>query len=179
MIIGLAGRAGCGKNTVADIICEFMPGWKQTAFADPLREVARYAFGLTRSQLFERGSKERTIDEWGMSPREILQKLGTEVGRELHPDVWVRWVERHIEQYPDVPGWLVTDVRFPNELDWIDSQGGAVWWISRPDPRQVSGGGHSSEHALASYIDDMDVQIDNSGTIDHLRLQVWQHIFDL
>lgn len=61
------------------------------------------------------------------TPRIILQLLGTEAGRNIiHPNIWINalmseyknkyarstWWGRH----PKYPAWIITDMRFPNEL---------------------------------------------------------------
>ena len=62
-----------------------------------------------------------------LTPRLILQLLGTEAGRNIiHPNIWINalmseykdkyarstWWGRH----PKYPDWIITDMRFPNEL---------------------------------------------------------------
>lgn len=60
-IIGLAGPAGCGKDTVAQLLVTHM-GFSQLAFADPLREEICQAFGVDLSMLTEREAKESPIE---------------------------------------------------------------------------------------------------------------------
>jgi hypothetical protein len=56
--------------------------------------------------------------------------MGTEVGRDVfHPDFWVMQVESRMK-FSDKPV-VLTDVRFPNEIDWIHSMGGEVYEIQR------------------------------------------------
>ena len=171
MIIGLAGLAGSGKNTVADILCELMPGTRQIAFADPLRRIAADLWDIHPHLMADPELKEIRIPEWGLSPRQILQRLGTEVGRQIHPETWTRYVERQINTY-SYDGWIITDVRFPNEVALIDKLGGEVWWIEREGAGSQSGAGHSSETLAARMADDLDRRIDNSGTLMDLRQAV-------
>ena len=64
------------------------------------------------------------------TPREALQKMGTEVGRDVfHTDFWVYELENRLKLYTDPV--VITDVRFPNEIDWIRSNGGKVYHIQR------------------------------------------------
>lgn len=45
MIIGLAGRAGSGKSTVARMLCEMVPGAREIAFAGPLKAIVGEVYG--------------------------------------------------------------------------------------------------------------------------------------
>ena len=83
-LIGLTGRAGCGKDTIASFLCE-AHGFVQIALADPLRDGLKAMLGVTDEQLHRRDLKEAPIDWIGRSPRELLQTLGTEWGRALAP----------------------------------------------------------------------------------------------
>jgi len=177
MIIGLAGRAGSGKNTAADILCELMPGARQIAFADPLKRIAADLYNLHPNQLIDREWKEQVIPEWGLSPRQILQRLGTEVGRQIHPETWTRYVARQIEARPAVD-WIVTDVRMPNEAAMIARLSGETWWVERASAGSRTGGMHSSERALNMKSSCIDRVIDNSGTLLSLRSYVAEVLSD-
>lgn len=66
-LIGLTGRAGCGKDTVARFLCE-AHGFVQIALADPLRDGLKAMLGVTDEQLHRRDLKEAPIDWIGRSP---------------------------------------------------------------------------------------------------------------
>ena len=61
--------------------------------------------------------------------RELLQKLGTDLGRTNNPNVWVNCVKEIVKalqtEYDFV---LIPDVRFPNEMDWSDMNWNGVTW---------------------------------------------------
>lgn len=74
-----------------------------------------------------------------LTPRLLLQLLGTECGRKIiHPDIWVnslmneyKPIDRRTIQDPDdsninFPHWIITDVRFPNEVFPIEDREGFV-----------------------------------------------------
>lgn len=61
------------------------------------------------------------------TPRFILQTLGTDFGRRLHPDVWVRLAFDH--KYPKM---VISDARFDNEFLATVKNGGELWSIERP-----------------------------------------------
>ena len=162
-LIGLAGLAGSGKDTVADYIA--MSGdFQRIAFADPLKRVALFLCGLTRQDVTDRTRKETVLPEWGLSPRQIMQRLGTEVGRQIHSELWVRHLDRTIQRDAG-RNWIITDCRFRNEIAYVRRQGGTVWWVNRPSVTPVSD--HASERHVTA--DDCDLVIENSGTLDELR----------
>lgn len=171
-LIGLTGRAGCGKDTVARFLCE-AHGFVQIALADPLRDGIKVMLGLTDEQLHNRDLKEASIDWLGKSPRELLQTLGTEWGREqVVPDLWLRVAARRIASIKASPpclhvaGIVVSDIRFENEAEWLRAQGGALWHIARPGIA-CGNAGHVSENGITKA--NFDVDIANDTTIADLE----------
>lgn len=90
---------------------------------------------------------------WGNDKRfsrAMLQHYGTEYRRASDPDYWVkRFAEELVYRSPDVA--LVTDVRFPNEADFIKAQGGVLVKVTRTTPPDVAVPEHESERALDGY----------------------------
>ena len=125
-----------------------------------------------RDDLENREFKERELgEEWdGLTPRKILQLLGTEAGRDIiHPNIWVNSL---FADYTTDSNWIITDVRFPNEAKAIKDRGGIVVRIERPGGESHCGGAHASETALDDY--DFDIVINNDGTIEELIDKVKQ-----
>ena len=116
-----------------------------------------------------------------LTPREALQRLGTEWGRACYPDVWAEAGVRRAkellhpprydavcfggEQPQPAPLVLLTDCRFENESAAIRREGGRIVRITRPG---AGGDTHASETEQATI--KADWTIDNSGTLDDLRL---------
>ena len=164
-LIGLAGHKRAGKDTAAQVLQR--QGWKATSFAEPIRE---FIHQLVGPDSFEEKEQETFF---GKSPRQMMQTLGTEWGRNLvNPDIWVMVVAERYKRLRErdprfgYSGMVVTDVRFPNEVDWIRSQGGFVFQISRPESMTVDA--HESENALGMGFTP-DFHIINSGTIEELH----------
>ena len=83
MIIGLAGKKGSGKDTIADYLCE-QYGFIKYGFGDPIKEIGRIMFDFTTEQLY--GSEKELLDNnWGIIPRDFFQKFGTEYGQFILP----------------------------------------------------------------------------------------------
>jgi hypothetical protein len=90
IIIGLAGRAGVGKDTVAEQLRD--AGFIRFAFAEPLRQmlVAHLDLhGFNPYWINDRGFKETTLPVFGRSVRQHLQTMGAAL-RQDDPDYWVR-----------------------------------------------------------------------------------------
>lgn len=66
--------------------------------------------------------------------------------------------------------FVISDVRFANEADWVRQRGGVIWRINRPQAAPVRA--HVSETEMQSI--QPDVCVDNTDTLDHLRTQVQQ-----
>jgi len=126
-----------------------------------------------------------------MTVRTLLQRLGTEAMRDgLHTNVWVNALfadykplkvrsadSFDLETYDGkYPNWIITDMRFPNEMDAVYKREGCTIRVVRDyalrggpeDPKNI----HPSETAL----DDshFDYEIINDGTIDDLIEKVRQ-----
>ena len=169
-LVGVSGRAGHGKDTVAAALVS--RGFVRRAFADPLKAAAREIFGLTHEQLYG-ADKEKTDPLWGMSPRVILQRMGTEAMRgEFGADLWIRAFVAWRAARPEGTRVVVPDVRFPNEADAIRRLGGEVWRVARPGVDAVAP--HVSETALDHY--GFNLLIRNTSTIEALDRQVQAQI---
>lgn len=127
--IAFAGRKHSGKTTAASWIES--QGYDLLSLAGPLKEAAKALFAFAGPQLYGAG-KEVEDPFWGFTPREALQKLGTDGIRDLFGDDF--WLKRlHIQAQMDMSDHVVVDdVRFPNEAKWFRDRGGVVIGIYRP-----------------------------------------------
>lgn len=168
MIIGICGAAGAGKDTVAMRLRD--RGFFRVSFADPLYEMVSAMTGMRVEELADRGRKEQEIDWLGRSPRQLLQSLGTEWGRQcVGEDVWIRIAMRTAASCSLA---VIPDVRFDNEAEAILDAGGVVWRVVRPgvsclDPSTAR---HSSERGIAPHL--ISEVILNDGDLDRLAARV-------
>jgi hypothetical protein len=166
-LIGLTGQAGCGKDTFADFLCE-AEAYRRIAFADPLKDAICNILGVSREKLEDRDYKERVIPSIGKSPRQMMQTLGTEWGRErVNPSLWTVLAEERINvrlQYRHV---VVTDVRFENEASLIRNMGGIIIKIHRYN---IDAMRHASEAGIELRLG-RDLIIINNKDLSHLKEQ--------
>ena len=180
MIIGLVGYIGSGKGTVGDILVR-NHGYTKFAFADALKDAVATIFTWPRGLLegdsnASRAFRERTDVWWShklgyeVTPRLILQKFGTEACRNgIADNIWIAALEKRIHGYEDV---VISDCRFPNEIDFIRSAGGVIVRVKRgddPSPEELSKM-HISETAWNNY--NPDFVIHNEGSVDDLKENV-------
>lgn len=121
MIIGVAGNAGSGKDTVADHLVRHH-GFVKVALADPLKRICREVFDFSEEQLWGPSEKRNAPDarylrarmgQYGatapgvtpipeedlyLTPRHALQQLGTEWGRACYENIWVEYAIRVAKQ---------------------------------------------------------------------------------
>ena len=177
MIIGVVGYIGSGKGTVGDILVRDHQ-YTKFAFADALKDATSQIFMWPRGLLEGDSNASRTFREkvdpwWSMklgyevTPRLILQKMGTEACRHgIADNIWIAALEKRIQGYDDV---VITDCRFPNEIDFIRSAGGAIIRVRRgeePTEEELAKM-HISETAWKDC--KVDANIYNESTIDELK----------
>jgi len=177
MIIGLGFKARSGKDEVGDYLVRAY-GFKKVSFAAALKRGCMEMFGLTEEQVY--GDLKEVVDPyWGVTPRLILQKVGTECMRNTYDqDIWVKSVEKRVTT--EGGNWVITDCRFPNEAVAIKKWGGVVVRLDRPQAG-ASGGiaSHPSEVAMESY-DEWDHIINNEGeSLEELYIKVDKLVRDV
>jgi len=172
ILIGLTGRAGAGKSTVADYLCA-QHGFEELSFATPLKQglcLMLRELGTVLDDFDDPERKRRPIPELGRTPRELLQTLGTEWGREqVSAEIWVRILARRLAALTYAPAVVISDVRFENEARWVRDQGGKIWAILRASA-SAPPAAHRSEIGLLPNL--IDKFLMNDGDIDRLYARV-------
>lgn len=136
-LIALTGLPRSGKDTIAEYLGRRY-GYARLAFADPLKKAASVLLGRPLSEMegADGFDREAVLPEWGFTTRWFLQVLGTECLREqVRPDFWVQRMRNTI-QNQRVLGvssrFVITDCRFPNEVEMVHSLSGVVVEVTRP-----------------------------------------------
>lgn len=166
ILIGLCGAAGSGKDTVAGHLA-INHGYRVLAFAGPLYDAVAAITGLTVSELRDRRLKEKPIEWVGKSPRELLQLMGTEFGRNMiREDIWIRRAMMDVEEA--TCDCVITDVRFDNEAVAIRDAGGVIVEVVRPGTAclDAEAAKHASEAGIPRH--HISATITNNGTVADL-----------
>lgn len=176
-LVAFSGYARSGKDEASKALAPL--GFQRIAFADKLREflvalnpvIVGEEEGATTllrvSDVIEMygwdGYKETT---YGTEVRQLLQRLGTECGRDLlYENVWVDAALANV--YP-ASNYVVTDCRFPNEAAAVKSRGGKIYRITR------TGVGPANNHPSETSLDDFtfDGYIANDGDLETFHNKV-------
>lgn len=180
-LVGLSAYAQSGKDTAAAVLVEHF-GFERRAFADPLRQ-AVYNLNPILEQESESSSEWRYADAidcygyeaarsmggWKDEIRGLLQRMGTEVGRNMFGENI--WVDTAFNTLEDGGKYVFADTRFPNEANEIKAWGGSIWRISR------KGVGPANQHPSETSLDDYpwDALIQNDGDLSEFRATVFEH----
>lgn len=202
MIIGLLGFINSGKGTVASqLVNEY--NFRQDSFASSLKDACSVIFDWPRHLLEGDTAESREwreiVDPWwseklnmpNLSPRLALQVIGTDALRNnFHQDLWFMTVQNRIRKNPE-QHVVISDVRFPNEIKFIQDQGGVLVRINRgPTPvwyetallankgnslakeamTKTYSSAHFSEWAWVGS--KIDYELNNDGTLEFLKSQV-------
>lgn len=176
-IIGIMGRGGAGKDTLAEVLRDHLQQRVpciRLSFAQPLYEMLSSMTGIPVRQLRDRQRKEASMPELMYhSPRYMLQTLGTEWGRGMvNPDVWIETMRRRINQLEGATHVtiIIPDVRFENEIEFVRSwpRGrGVVLGVRRSEAHTAKVREHASEVGATTMEPTLWVQ--NDGTIEDLH----------
>lgn len=169
MLIGLTGSARAGKDTVAQILAK-LDGYQRVAFADPIKRMTETLLAMSPVVL-EQMKDHKLAFLKGVTPRRIMQTLGTEWGRNiLMDDLWLRFASEKIAVLQEMhyENIVVTDVRFDNEAELIHNLGGVIYKVTRESAETVEA--HTSEVGISTQL--IDGEIQNTGNLDDLRIEV-------
>ena len=187
MIIGFAGRIGSGKDTCAHRLLDRY-GFSRVSFAEALKVEVATKFNRTlRAHLLMVNSNIRAADAAGKMTevaweaqihkilwlerdgvtRAILQEMGTDVRRADDPEYWIKQWDKAVDKAGEGAQIVVTDVRFPNELDALRRRGGKLVRVERPSLPPLGKTPHPSENSL-DYFKDWDAVLMNVGSVADL-----------
>lgn len=193
IIVGITGKAGAGKDTVADRLVN-RHGFKKMSFAAPLKEVLlkmnpiigmdimQPSRTITLSEALERNGGEDGVKSLFPEYRKLLQKLGTEGIRSIDEQFWIKAATKMILAEPNEARLVFTDCRFPNEAKVIQEAGlwgnyvlplpdptTELWYVHRPVVQAREGEtvvAHSSEEHAGNMNEEFFVP--NGGSITEL-----------
>jgi hypothetical protein len=174
-IIAFSGRKQAGKTVCSEFLKGLLlsNGYNDVEifnFADPLKEdICMNMFNLTYIQCYgEDHNKNELIDAYWddkqLSARDLLQLIGTDIFRKLNQNVWVNALINKIKK-TNHQVVIVSDCRFPNEIEAIKNNNGLVFRLNR-NP-------HDSNHMSESILDNSVYNWDNfDSVIDNEHMTV-------
>ena len=178
-VIAMTAPAAAGKDLVADLMMSQMilrvpsVSMRTLSFAAPIKEAVASILGCKASDFTDRKIKEVSLlESHGIdaSPRVLMQTLGSNWARDMiDEEFWIRIAQSRLEtmKAQGVDYVFITDLRFDNEAEFVKANGGTILHIHRPDVAPVAS--HASENGINV---EPCFTIDNSSTIDDLRLRI-------
>jgi adenylate kinase family enzyme len=169
MIIGILGKKGSGKDTMAEFLIQQYQ-FKQFTYAEPLKKICQDLFSLTDEQVTCPILKETVDQRWGKSPRQILQEIGTDLFRKHYDEnIWVKILKEKIILEPKEQNIVVSDIRHQNELDTItEFTNCLIFRIERPNVSTLDN--HSTENNILQYNNIITIQ--NNSTIQDFHSKI-------
>jgi len=191
IVIGIAGLAGSGKDTIANLISELTTDRPTItyAFSDPVKDTAVAATGLDPYHFSPNNpNREIVLPEWGYSPRQMLQIIGTNLFRDnFKEDIWIQRaktiynLEANKIRCPKY--FIIPSVRFKNEAEWVlnsNTHNGIIIHVTRPSSliptlRSTPQNHPSEQPNIDNYID---YHINNDSTFLILKAKVEEVLED-
>ncbi len=168
VIIGISGKIGSGKDTLADLLIKKDSAFVKKSFAYKLKQIGAFLTGTEIELWTTQEGKNVNLLEWGMTVGEFQQKLGTEAMRlGLHPQTWILSL---FADWREGDKWIITDMRFVNEANKVTEVGGTLVRLNG-DPAKVRENSkrdltHPSETDLDNY--EFDLVYENTKSIEEL-----------
>lgn len=150
-IIAIGGFARSGKDTCCQSLIRSAPDYykvRRVAFADELkREVDKFLIEQTGISAWTDDNKEKEII------RPFLVFWGTNFRRHQNPNYWIERIDETIQQDNSHNVFIITDLRFPNEHDWIKSKNGVSCILKRKDVNAPNETEEKNNALLLSKVD--------------------------
>ena len=184
VIIGLTGPKGSGKDLACQLIqAKFGDNWERVAFADPIKNTVANLFHIGRDlegPLKEEFRKQtldtvKRLQSVSLVDNQTGERYGEFTGRDLIRDIGMlmrgynceqfnNYVRNEIANHKD-RNFIITDVRFDNEVKLIRQIGGVIIEIHRP-------GYEYDGHVTESGTIKGDYHVFNNGTVESFESQL-------
>jgi hypothetical protein len=191
--IGITGKANSGKNTVGKLLVAGLRAQQSNAlyashpplehqfiaFADPLKKMLRTAFPKLPRKYLYGSSKYRAKEIPGafkdgvpLTVRQALMDLGNDFGRKYQHDIWIRNFD-YTYYKAGLKGKdliVVTDVRFRNEFDHLESLGFYQIRVLRNSQLAINDASETNQDGINDH--EFDYVVHNNGTLADLKEEV-------
>ena len=171
MLVGICGKSGSGKDTIADYLV-YRNSFYKIALADPVRRIIKDVFVLSDHEIYDRCAREQPLLQWDdWSVRKLLQTIATELFRNnIDKDVWVKSLFLRIQSDP-LTNYVIPDIRFKNELDYLKNKCSDFFSI-KVKRNGFDGNVGIKEHESESYDLETDCTIENNGDFNSLYQKI-------
>jgi hypothetical protein len=187
--VAISGQARTGKNTLAEAIIDNIDGdfteFKIVAVADPIKNMVMemvpgaereclWGESELRSKLMPGNLKD--LEGKPLTYRRALMDIGS-LGRKYHPDIWLNALVQDAAKNKSLRAYIVSDVRFPNEINYLKEHGFYMVRLKRLNVPQIDDASETAQLAIPdSFFDDL---IENDGPLSELnrRAEIIAHKF--
>lgn len=173
-IVALTGSKGCGKDTTAAILrntfhTDNIPVIP-IAFADPIKKEVMKIFNLSSVVEYDNFKRSKILPNYNganvIEGRHVVREIGM-LMRRYDVNQFVQYVDESFATWPDAI-WIVTDLRFDNELIHLQNLGAKIVKIKRQVIDTIDT--HITERGFDDSI--CDLVIENKHTLDDFTEEV-------
>jgi len=172
LIIGISGKMGSGKDTIAKEIMKSFPeyNFRRVSFGYNVKKIVSILTGFDMRTILSRKVKSIFLEDWNMTVGELFQQVGTNALRDvLNEDTWILSLFNNVNNGENI---IITDVRFENEANAILNRGGYLIRVNG-DPKKLSdnetrNSNHKSETELDNF-KKFDIVYENLPPIENLQ----------
>ena len=180
-LIGISGKIGSGKTTLAEALQRRFDGVVVCNFADALKREVAAIYDVPLARFYDRAEKDCAISgDVLLTIGEALQHIGA-LRRAESEDYWLKRTAEFVAAQT-CKFVVIGDVRFTNEADWVRERGGFLVRLEG-DPgkvraRSTRSHAHSSETQLDAY-DHFDALINTDRLEPAVIVDVITHLLAL
>lgn len=169
-IIGIAGKAHAGKDTVANLLLSLIqvPSYIYH-FADPIKQ---HLCDLLKLDIryFNDTTLKESIYKDGLTYRMLMQNTGDSFKKIFGEEVFVNLANEYYESINSNSVLIIPDVRYEYEAEWIKNNSGIMIYVDNMNSSTTMSNSHSSESKTIDC--DIIIHNDKSQSINHLLEQV-------
>lgn len=132
-IIAVVGKKRSGKDSAGNYLVNKHGFYRSRKLAWPIKQIGMMLFGWTEDMVEGNGyDREQHIDDLGLSVRQFLQECGSlfkfdlsrilpEYGEKVGKKIWAKVLVNWIKEQQQSGTYVITDVRFPEEVEELKS----------------------------------------------------------
>lgn len=169
-IIGIAGKAHAGKDTVAYLLLSLIqvPSYIYH-FADPIKQHLCDLLKLDIRYFNDTTLKESVYKD-ELTYRMLMQNTGDSFKKIFGEEVFVNLANEYYESINSNSVLIIPDVRYEYEAEWIKNNSGIMIYVDNMNSSTTMSNSHSSESKTIDC--DIIIHNDKSQSINHLLEQV-------